>query len=190
MTNLDSVLRIRDITSSTKAHTVKAMVFPGVIYGCGSWTIKKTECWRNYTFKLWGWTRLESPLDSKETVKPVIKPVNLKGNQPWIVTGRTDAEAEAPLLWTPDVKSWLTRKDQDAGKDWGKEDKGATEDEMVGWHQWHNGHEFEQTLGDSEGQGCSLCGHKESNTTEWLNNNNKPITRPSYCKSRSKIIIS
>ena len=81
---------------------------------------------------------LESPLDSKE-----IKPVNPKGNQPWIFIGRTDAEAEVPILWPPDAKSWLTRKDSNAGKDWGQEEKGATGDEIVVWHHWLNGHEFE-----------------------------------------------
>ena len=90
---------------------------------------------------------LESSLDSKE-----IKPVNPKGNQSWIFIGRTDAEAEAPILWTPDVKSCLIVKDPDAGKDWGQEEKGIIEDEMVRWHHWLNGHEFEQTLGDSAGQ--------------------------------------
>ena len=105
---------------------------------------------------------LESALDCKE-----IQPVNAKENQPWI--GRTDAEAEAPVLWPPDVKSWLIWKDPDAGKDWGKEEKGAAEDEMVGLHHWLDGHEFEQTLGDSEGQGslmyCSPWGCKESDKT-------------------------
>ena len=91
---------------------------------------------------------LESPLDSKE-----IKPVTPKGNQPWIFTGRTDDEAKAPILWPPDAKSWPTRKDPDAGKDWGQEEKGVTEDKMVGWHHWLNGHEFLQTLGDDGGQG-------------------------------------
>ena len=89
---------------------------------------------------------LESPLDCKE-----IQPVHPKGNQPWIFIGRT--EAKAPILWPLDTKSWLTGKDPDAGKDWRWEAKGATEDEMVGWHHWPNGHEFEQILGGSEGQG-------------------------------------
>ena len=114
---------------------------------------------------------LESPLDSKE-----IKSVNPKGNQPWIFTGRTDAEAEAPILWSPDAKSWLTGKDPDAGKDWRQEEKGATEDEMVGWHHRLDGHGFEQTPGDSEGQRslacCSPWRHKESDTIEWLNKDN------------------
>ena len=90
---------------------------------------------------------LESPLDCKE-----IKSVNPKGNQPWIFIGRTDTEAEAPILWLPDAKSRLIGNDPDVGKDWGQEKKGMREDEMVGWHHWLNGHEFEQTLGDGEGQ--------------------------------------
>ena len=93
----------------------------------------------------------ESPLDSKT------KPVNPKGNQPWIFIGKTDAKAEAPVLWPLDVKSQLTRKDPDAGKDWGQEEKGMAEDEMVGWYHWLNGHEFEKTPGDSEGQESLAC---------------------------------
>ena len=120
-------------------------------------------------FELWCWRTLESPLDSKE-----IQPVNPKGNQSWIFIGRTDVEAEAPILWPPDAKNWLTRKDPDAGKDWRWEEKGTTDDEMVGWHHRLNGHGFEQTLGDVEGQGslacCSLWGCKESDMTEWLSN--------------------
>ena len=115
---------------------------------------------------------LERPLDSKE-----IKPVNPKGNQLWICIGMTDAKGETPTLWPPDSKSWLIGKGPDTGKDWQQEKEWVTEDEMVGWHHRLNGHEFESTPGDSEGQGslvcCSLWGHKESYTTEWLNNNNK-----------------
>ena len=113
---------------------------------------------------------LESPLESKE-----IKPVNAKGNQPWIFIRRTDAEAETPVLWPPDVKSRFIRKDPDAGKDWRQEEKGTTENEMVVWHHWLNGHEFEQAPGDGEGQGslvcCSPWDCKELDTAEWLNNN-------------------
>ena len=109
----------------------------------------------------------ESHLDSKE-----IKPVNLKGSQPWIFIGSTDAEAI--ILWPPDVRSWLNGKDPDAGKDWGQQEKGATEDELVGWHHWLKGLECEQALRDGEGQGslvcCSPSGHKESDMTEQLNN--------------------
>ena len=103
---------------------------------------------------------LESFLDSKE-----IKPVNPKGDQPWIFIGRTDAEAEAPIFWLPDEKSQLIGKDLDAGEDWRQEEKGVTEDEMVGWQHQLNGYEFEQTLGDNERQGnlacCSPWGHKQ-----------------------------
>ena len=95
---------------------------------------------------------LESPLDSKE-----IKPVNPKGNQPWILFGRTDAEAEALILWPPDSKNWLLRRNPDSGKDWRQEEKGMTEDEMFGWHHWINGPEFECTQRDSEGQGSLAC---------------------------------
>ena len=98
-----------------------------------------------------------------------IKPVNPKGNQLWIFIGKTDAEAEAPILWSPDAKSWLIGNDPDAGKDWGQEEKEMIEDEMVGWHHWLNGHEFEQALGDGKGQGslvcCSSWGGKESDMT-------------------------
>ena len=115
---------------------------------------------------------LESPLDYKE-----IKLVHPKGHQPWIFFGRTDAKAETPILWSPDAKNWLTGKDPDAGKDWRQEEKGMTEDEMVGWHHWLKGHESEQALGDGDGQGslacCSPWSHKESDMIEQLNNNNK-----------------
>ena len=138
------------------------------MYGCESWTIKKAEHWRIDAFELWCWRRLLSPLDCKE-----IKPVHPKGNQSWIFIGRTDAEA--PILWPPDVKSWLIGKHPDAGKDWGQEEKGTTENEMIEWHNQLNGHEFEQALGDNEGPGnlvcCSPWGCKESDMTEWLNNN-------------------
>ena len=113
---------------------------------------------------------LESLLDRKE-----IQPINPKRNQAWIFIGRTDAEAEAPILWPPDVKNCLIWREPDARKDWRQEEKGTTEDEMVGWHHWLNGLEFEQTLGDGEGHRSLTCdspwGHKESDMTEQLNNN-------------------
>ena len=126
MTNLDSILKSRDITLPTKVLRVKAMVFPVVMYGCESWTIKKAEWQRIDAFELWWWRRLESPLNFKE-----IKPVHPKGNQHWIFIGRTDAEAETPILWPPDVKNWLIGKDLDAGKYWRWEEKG-----MTGWDGW------------------------------------------------------
>ena len=122
MTNLDGILKSKDITLLTNVHLVKAMVFPVVMYGCEIWR-KYEESWapKNWCF----WTvilekTLESPLDCKE-----IKPVNPKGNQSWIFIGETDAEAEAPILWPSDKKSWLTGKDPDAGKDWRQEEKGG-----------------------------------------------------------------
>ena len=140
MTNLDSILKSRGVTLPRKVCKVKAMVFPVVMYGCESWTIKKALHRRIDAFKLWCWRRLlRVPwMDCKE-----IQPVHPKGNQSWIFTGRIDAEAETPILWPPDVKSWLTGKDPYVGKDWRQEEKGMTEDEMVGWHHRLNGHEFE-----------------------------------------------
>jgi len=138
------------------------------------WELGHKESWaQNWCF----WTVVlektpESPSDCKE-----IQPVHPKGNQSWIFTGRTDAEAKALILWPPDAKSWLIGKDPDAGKDWGWEEKGTTEDEMVGWHHWLDGHEFEQIPGDGDGQEslacCSPWGRKESGMTERLNNNEK-----------------
>ena len=130
---------LRDVTLPTNIHLVKGMVFPVVMYGCKSWTIKKAERWRiDWCF----WTvvlekTLESPLDCKE-----IQPVHPKGDQSWVFFGRTDVEAETPILWPSDAKSWLIGKDTDAGKDWKQEKKETTEDEMVGWHHRLNGHEF------------------------------------------------
>ena len=130
--------------------------------------------WRKLsTEELMLWTvvleeTLESPLDCKE-----IQPVHPKGNQSWIFIGRTDAEAEAPILWLPDAKNWLIGKDPDAGKDWRREEKGTTEDENVGWHHWLDGHEFEQVPGVDDGQGslacCSPLDRKELDTTEQMN---------------------
>ena len=180
MTNLDSVLKSRDITLLTKVCLVKAMVFLVVMYWCESWTIKKAGYQRIDAFRtvvlektLW------NPPDCKET-----KPVYPKGNQLCILSGNTDAEAESPILWTPDTKSWLIGKDPDAGKDW-RQEKGTTEDNMIGWYHWFNGHEFEQTLGDGKGQGNLLCcspwGHKESDMTEWLNNSSWDQSVKSRC---------
>ena len=138
------------------------------------WELVHKEEWgpKNWCFQIVVLEKtLESPLDSKE-----IKPVKPKGGQPWKLTGRTDAEADAPIIWLPDVKSQLIGKDPDAGKDWGQE-KGVAEDDMVGWHHWLSGHEFDQTPGDGEGQWslacCNPCGCKELDVTEWLNNNGK-----------------
>ena len=153
----------------TKVHLVKAMAFPVVMYGCESWTVKKSECRRIDAFELLVLEKtLESPLDCKE-----IQPAHPKGDQSWVFTGRTDAEAETPILWPPHVKSWLIGKDSDAGRDWGQEEKRMREDEMAGWHHWLDGHEFEWTPGVGDGQGglacCDSWGCKESEMTERLN---------------------
>ena len=147
---------------------IKAVVFPVAVYGCETFAIKKAEHQRINAFELWCWRRLLSPLDCKE-----IQPVNPKGNQSWIFIGRTYAAVEAPIVWPPDAKNWFIGKDPDAGKDWRQEEKGMTEDEMVGWHHWLDGHEFEQALGVGDRQGslvcCSPWGCKELDMTEGLN---------------------
>ena len=142
MTNTDSILKSRDFTVLTKICLVKAMFFPVVMYGCESWTITNNERWIIDAFELWCWRRFKSSLYYKK-----IKPVNSKGNQSWILTGRTDAEAETPILWPPDAKNWLIGKSLGAGKDWRPEEKGTIEDEMVGWHPQFDGYEFEQAPG-------------------------------------------
>ena len=149
-------------------HLVKAMVFPVVTYGCESWTIEKDEHGRTDAFELWCWRSFLSPLDCKE-----IKPVNPKRNQSWIFIGRTDAEAEAPILWPTDANNGLIGKDPDTGKDWRWEEKGTTEDKIVRWYHQLERHEFGQALGVGDGQGNLVCwspwGHKESDMTEQLN---------------------
>ena len=147
--NLDSILKSRDITLPTKVHLFQS-------YGFSSshvwmWELDHKESWalKDWCF----WTvmlekTLESSLDCKE-----IQPVNPEGNQSWLFIGKTDAEAEIPILWLPNVKNWLTGKDPDAGKDWRQEWKGTTEDEMFGWHHQLNGHKFEQVPGVGDGQG-------------------------------------
>ena len=142
MTNLDSILKSRDITLKTKVCLVKAMFF--FSSHVWMWELDYKESWepKNWCF----WTvvlekTLESPLNCKE-----IQPVHPTGYQSWIFIRRTDAEAETPILWPPDAKNWLIGKDPNAGKDWRREEKGTTEDKMVGWHHWLNGHEFELVI--------------------------------------------
>ena len=168
MTNLDSIFKSRDITLLTKGTYSQS-------YGFSSghvqmWELDHKEGWvpKNRCFRTVVLEKtLQSPLDCKE-----IKPVNPKGNQPWMFIGRTDAEAEAPILWPPDAKNWLIGKDPDAGKDWGQERKGATEDEMVGWHRRLRGHEIEQALRasvmDREAWRAVVHEVTESDTTERL----------------------
>ena len=174
MTNLHSILKSRDITLPTKVRLVKATVFPVVMYGCeSSWTVKKAECQRIDAFELWCWRRLLRVPSVPKRDSWEIQPVHAKGDQSWIFFGRTDAEAETPIHWPPDVKNWLIWKDSDAGKNWRQEENGTTEDEMAGWHHWLDGRESERTSGVGDGQGglacCDSWGRKESDKTEWQN---------------------
>ena len=166
MTNLDSLLKSRNITLPTKVHTVNQN------YGISSshvwmWQLDHKESW---TLKNWCfWTMLlentlEGPLDSK------IKLVNLKGNQSWIFIRRTDVEAEVPIIWPPDVKNWLIRKNLDAAKDW-RQEKGVAEGEMVEWCHWLDGHEFAHTLAVGDRQGsCCVVVHSVSRSWTQLSN--------------------
>ena len=160
-TNLDSMLKSTDFVNKGPSSQSYSFSSSHV----QMWELDHKEGWAPERWCFWTVVlekTLESPLDCKE-----IKSVNPKGNQPWIFIGRTDGETV--ILWPPDVKSWLIEKDSDAGKGWGQEEKGMTEDKMVGWQHRLNGHEFAQTLGNSEEQGslacCSPWGLKESDTT-------------------------
>ena len=163
MTNQESILKSRDITLPTKVHLVKAS-FPVDMYGCESRTVKKAEHWRIDVFELWCWRRiLRVPWTARRSNQSILK----------VFIGRTDVEAETPILWPPDAKNWLIGKEPDAGKDWRWEEKGTTEDEMAGWHHWLDGRESEWIPGVGDGQGglacCDSWGRQESDTTEWLN---------------------
>ena len=140
MTNLDSILKSRHYFAnwSKLVHLVKAMVFPVVMYGCESWTIKKAECWRIDAFELWCWRRLlRGPWTARRSNQSILKEISPEYSLEGLML-----KLKTPILWPPDARNWLTGKDPDAGKDWSWE-KRTTEDEMVGWHQQLNGHEFE-----------------------------------------------
>ena len=175
MNNLDSILKSRDITllfalllDATKVHLVKAMVFPVVMYGYENWTVKKAECQRIDAFELWCWRRLlRVPWTARSSNQSILKEISPDCSFVGLML-----KPKLQYLAT-DLKNWLIWKDPDAGKDWRQEEKGTTENEMVGWHHWLNGHEFEWTLGVGDGQGglacCSPWGRKESDSVEWLN---------------------
>ena len=144
------------------------MVFPVVMYRCESWTIKKAECRRIYAFELWRWRRLlRVPWTTRKSNQSILKEISPEYSLEGLML-KLKLQYFGHLMWRADI--W---KDPDAGKDWRWEEKGMTEDEMVGWHHWLNGHEFEQAPGIGDGQGslacCSPWGHKESDRTEWLN---------------------
>ena len=168
MPNLDNILKSRDITFPTKVHLLRLWFYSYI----WMWELDSKQSWAPKNWCFWS-MMLEKTLESLLGCKE-IQAVHPKGNQSWIFTGRTDVEAETPILWPPDAKNWLIRKDPDVGKDWrSEEEKGMTEDETIGWHHWLNGNEFDLTPGAGDGQGglacCSPRGHKESDTTEQLN---------------------
>ena len=167
MINLHTILKSQRHSFANKGPSSQSYGF----FSSHVWMLELDHktCWASKNWYFWAVVlekTFESPLDCKE-----IQLVNLQGNQPWIFTGRTDAEAETPILWPPDAKNWLTWKDLDAGKAWRK--KGMTEDEMVGWHHWLNGQEFEQAPGVGDGQGSPACfspwGCKELDMIEQVN---------------------
>ena len=128
-----------DLRYGKELGHIKTMVFPAITYGCERWTVKKAEHWKTDAFELWCWIRLlRVPWTARRS-----SPVHPKGDQSWVFIGRTDAEAETPILWPPHVKSWLIGKDPDAGRDPGQEEKGTTQYEMAGWYHQLDGHEFE-----------------------------------------------
>ena len=144
---LSSIEELRKLLMPKSLRLVKAMVFPVVMYRCESWTVKKAKCQRIDAFELWCWRRLlRVPWTVRRSNQSILK------DQSWVLFGRTDAKAETPVLWPPHAKSWLIGKDSDAGRDWGQEEKGTTEDEMAGWHHQPNGREFEWTPGVGDGQ--------------------------------------
>ena len=152
MTILDSILKSRDIALPTKVNLVKAMVFPVVMYGCESWSMRKAEYWTIDAFERWCWRRLlRVPWTARRSNQSILKEISPE------YTGRTHAETETPVLWPPDAKNWLIWKDPDAGKDCRWEEKVTTEDEMVGWHHWFDGLEFEEAPGVGERHGGLVC---------------------------------
>ena len=167
MPNIDSILKSRDNTLPTKVHLVKAMVFPVVMYGCESWTVKKAECQRIDAFELGCWRRLlRVPWTARRSNQSILKEISPGCSLEGLML-------KHPILWPPHAKRWLIGKDSDAGRDWGQEEKGTTEDEMAGWHHRLDGHEFRWTPGAGDGQGglacCDSRGCKESDMTERLN---------------------
>ena len=164
MTNLESILKSRDTTLPAKVCIVKAIVFPVVMYGCESQTIKKAECQRIDAFELWCWRRLlRVPWTARRSNQSILKEISPEYSLEGLML-----KLKTPILWPPDAKNWLIWKDSDAGKDWRQEEKGMTEDEMVGWHHWLDGHEFEQT-GQPSLACCNPWCCKESDMIGWLN---------------------
>ena len=178
MTNLDSILKSRDIILSMKVHLVKAMVFPVIMYGCESWTMSKAEHWRIDAFELWYWRRLlRVHWTARKSNQSILKEISLEYSLEGLML-KVKLQYFGDMMWRTDSfeRPWCWEI-------W-RQEKGMTEDEMAGWHHWFNGHEFEETLGVGDGQGgpasCSPCGGKESNTTEPLNWTHTPIKVNKY----------
>ena len=168
MTNLDSIFKSGDVTLPTKVRLVKAMVFPVVMYGCESWTMKKAECWRIDSFELWCWRRLlRVPWTARRSNQSILKEISPACSLEGMML-KLKLQYFGHLMRRVD-----SLEKTDAGRDWGQEEKGTTEDEMAGWHHWLNGHKFGWTQGVGDGPGvlacCSSWGRKELDTTEWLN---------------------
>ena len=168
MINLDSILQSRDITLPSKVHLVKAMVFPVVMFGCDSCTIKKAEHRRIDAFELWSWRRLlRVPWTARGSNLSILKEISPRYSLEGMML-----KLKLQYFWPPHANSWLIGKDSDVGRDWGQEEKGTTEDEMAGWHHWLDEHESGWTLRVGAGQGglacCNSWSRKESDTTERL----------------------
>ena len=167
-TNLDSILKSRDITLPTKVRLVKTMVFPMVMYACESWTIKKAECWKIDSYELWSWRLLRVPWTARRSNQSILKEISPGCSLEGLML-KLKLQYFGHLMWRVD---WLTGEDPDAGRDWGQEEKGTTEDEMAGWHHWLDARESEWTPRVDDGQGGLACwdswDRKESNTTERL----------------------
>ena len=168
MSNLDSIFKSRDITLPTKVRLVKAMVFPVVMYGCESWTVKKAECWRIDAFELWCWRRLlRVPWTTRRSNQSILKEISPACSLEGLML-KLKLQYFGHLMRRVD-----SLEKTNAGRDWGQEEKGTTDDEMAGWHHWLDGNEFEWTPGVGDGQGGLECSdswcHKESDTTERLN---------------------
>ena len=170
MTNLDSILKSIDITLPAKVHLNQSDGFSRVMYGCESWTEKKAECWRIIAFELWCWRKLSRvPWTARRSNQSILKEISPGCSLEGLML-KLKLQYFGHLMQSVD---WLIGKDPDAGRDWGQEEKGTTEDEMAGWHHWLDGHEFGWTPGVGDGQGglacCDSWGHNESDTTEQLN---------------------
>ena len=176
MTNLDSIFKSRDITLSTEVCLIKAMVFPVVVYGCESWTIKKAECWRIDAFELWCWRRLfRVPWTARRSNQSILKEIS-----PWISLEGMMLKLKLQYFGHL-MRSWLIGKDSDAGRDWGQEEKGTTEDEIVGWHHRFNGHELgklRKLVMDREALRAAVHGVTKSQTqlSDWTELNRLPAT--------------